>query len=64
MVGVSITDDAGTAALTSDDWTMTKTSGYVSGDTDNDGALDLTEESGSSSAPAWPWRGNTPTSPR
>ena len=43
MVGVSITDDAGTPADTTDDWTLTKTSGYVSGDTDNDGALDLTE---------------------
>ncbi|MBK6954504.1 MAG: hypothetical protein IPH27_03090 [Actinomycetales bacterium] len=43
MVGVSITDDAGTPATPADDWTMTKASGYVSGDTDNDGALDLTE---------------------
>ena len=43
MIGVSITDDAGTASITSDDWTMTTTSGYVSGDADNDGALDLTE---------------------
>ncbi|MEI2647885.1 MAG: LPXTG cell wall anchor domain-containing protein [Dermatophilaceae bacterium] len=40
---MSITDDAGTPADTTDDWTLTKTSGYVSGDTDNDGALDLTE---------------------
>ena len=39
---ISVTDDAGTAA-TGDDWTMTKTSGYLSGDLDNDGLLDLAE---------------------
>lgn len=40
LVGVTVVDDAGTASDPADDWTMTKSSGYVSGDTDGDGALD------------------------